>query len=102
MRKHPEFFEYEQDATIAEEMLQRVSSRPAERRAYHGYLVQRAKSELYLPPHWFAVHTLARELVRVGSVGGRVAARHIDAALLADEAWTLGKRRRLADVPPES
>ena len=97
MRKRPEFFEYEHDATIAEEMLQRVSSRAAERRAYNGYLIQRTKSELYLPPHWYAVHTLARELVRVGSLRGRVAARHIDAAVVADEAWTLGKQRQLAD-----
>jgi hypothetical protein len=96
--RRAEAFEYEHDAQVAEEMMQRVSSRAAERRAYHRYLIERARTELLMPPHWYAVHVLAADLVRVGSFRSRAAVEFIDAAILSDEAWTRGKRRRLADI----
>lgn len=89
-------FEFEHDAQLAEEMLQRVSSRGPEQRAYHRYLTERTRSELLLPPHWYAVHTLAAELVRVGEMRGSAAVARIDAAIMADEAWTVGRRVRIA------
>jgi len=92
----PEGFEYEHDATVAEEMLQRVCSRSAERRAYHRYLVERTRSELSFPPHWNAVHALAEKLMQHGVLRARAAVRTIDAAVMADDAWRRGRRRRLA------
>lgn len=98
MARRAEGFEYEHDAAVAEEMLQRVSSRPAERRAYHRYLVERTRSELSFPPHWNAVHTLAEQLMQHGVLRARAAVQIIDAAIVADEAWTLGRRLRLANA----
>lgn len=92
----PEGFEYEHDATVAEEMLQRVSARPAERRAYHRYLVERTRSELVFPPHWNAVHVLAGGLMQDGALRARAAVQIIDAAVMAEDAWRHGRRRRLA------
>lgn len=51
-----------------------------------------------MPPHWYAVHVLAEELVRVGEMRGPTAVARIDAAILADEAWTVGRRVRIGDA----
>jgi hypothetical protein len=89
-----ELFEYEEDALLAEEMLQRVSSRPAEARAYHRYLLERTRTELFLAPHWNAVHVLAATLMDARELPGAAAKRLIDAAVIAPNAWNAGKRRQ--------
>ena len=96
MGRRAEGFEYEHDAKSAEEMLQRVSSRLAERKAYHRYLIERTRSELHFPLHWNAVHALAHALVQRGALTARAAIPIIDAAIMADEAPRRGRRRRLA------
>jgi hypothetical protein len=89
-----ELFEYEEDATLAEDMLQRVSSRAAERRAYHRYLLERARTELFFPPHWNGVHVLAASLMDARDLRGAAAKRLIDGAVIAPNAWNAGRRKR--------
>jgi hypothetical protein len=92
--RRAELFEYEEDATLAEEMLQRVSARAAERRAYHRYLLERARTELFFPPHWNGVHVLAASLMDARELRGAAAKRLIDGAVIAPNAWSAGRRRR--------
>jgi hypothetical protein len=92
--RRAELFEYEDDALLAEEMLQRVSSRRVEARAYHRYLLARAQTELFLPPHWNAVHVLAATLMDARELRGAAAKRLIDGAVTAPNAWRAGKRKR--------
>lgn len=87
-------FEYEDDALLAEDMLQRASSRLPEARAYHRYLLERARTELFLPPHWNAVHVLAASLMGARELQGTAAKRLIDGAMIAPNAWRAGKRKR--------
>lgn len=93
--RRAELFDYEEDARLAEDMLQRVSSRPAEARAYHRYLLERARTELFLPPRWNAVHVLAARFMHARELRGPAAKRLIDGALHAADAWSAGRQRRL-------
>ncbi|HUP60782.1 MAG TPA: hypothetical protein VNA69_10225 [Thermoanaerobaculia bacterium] len=92
--RRAELFEYEDDALLAEEMLQRVCSRLAEARAYHRYLLARARTELFLPPHWNAVHVLAATLMDARELRGAAAKRLIDGAMTAPTARSAGRRKR--------
>lgn len=61
-------FEWHVDAHFIEARLQQYCSRRAERRAHCSYLLERARSELYFPPSWFAVHIVAGRLAKDGEL----------------------------------
>lgn len=86
---------------VYEEKLHRVIPRPAEQRACARYLSERVRSELLLDSRaWYAVHRVAHELARKRRLSWRRVRAVVADAMASEDAWNLGRRRRLTVLHP--